>query len=135
MSQLLRIEKRFADEIIAHAREAYPNECCGFLAGTDGTVKHVYRIANIDKNPGTRYLMDPQGQLNAWRDWERNGWEPIAIYHSHPKGALRLSETDLRMALESGWLDVYYVLVLMHDRNSPKLKNFRIIAEAEFEVF
>ncbi|MGE5712105.1 MAG: Mov34/MPN/PAD-1 family protein, partial [Nitrospira sp.] len=43
----LKIPQQILDELVAHARELDPYECCGFLAGTDRTVSRVYRIKNI----------------------------------------------------------------------------------------
>jgi proteasome lid subunit RPN8/RPN11 len=135
---LLRIDKRFVDEMIAHSREEDPNECCGILAGVDGAINRLYRITNTARSP-YRYLMDPQEFLNADRDSEGNGWEMLAFYHSHTHSPAYPSQTDVRMALESGWLDIYYVLVSLEDKANPSLKAFHIsdtgeIGEEEFEV-
>jgi len=135
---VLSIEKRFVDEMIAHSREEDPNECCGILAGSDGSVGHLYRITNTAKSP-YRYLMDPQEFLDADRDSERNGWEMLAFYHSHTHGPAYPSQTDVRMALESGWVDVYYVLVSLENKASPLVRAFHIsdtgeIQQEEFEV-
>ena len=132
------LEKRHADEMIAHSLEEDPNECCGILAGKDGEVRHLYRIANTTKSP-YRYLMDPKEQLNAMLDSERNGWEFLAFYHSHTHSAAYPSTTDVRMALQSGYLEVYYVLVSLESKENPQIRSFNIdenegITEKEFEV-
>jgi proteasome lid subunit RPN8/RPN11 len=135
---LLRIDKRFVDEMIAHSREEDPNECCGILSGADGAISHLYRITNTARSP-YRYLMDPQEFLNADRDSEQNGWEMLAFYHSHTHSPAYPSQTDVGMALESGWLDVYYVLVSLENKASPSVRAFHIgdsgdIQEDEFEI-
>ena len=135
---LLSIAKEFAEEMVAHAKREDPNECCGILAGKDGTVHHLYRITNTTLSP-YRYLMDPQEFLNADKDSERNGWDFLAFYHSHTHGPAYPSPTDVRMALESGWLDLYYVLVSLEDKEEPDLRAFHIqesgqIVEDELEV-
>ena len=43
------------------------------------------------------------------------------------------------MALDSGWLDVYYLLVLLHRTDEPQLNAYRIsedgqVVEVPFEV-
>ena len=58
---MLRIEKRYADEMISHATEEDPNECCGILSGSDSAVDQLYRITNVVSSP-VRYQMDPQEQ-------------------------------------------------------------------------
>ena len=35
------------NDLVAHARQLDPYECCGFLAGTDKTVTRLYRIKNV----------------------------------------------------------------------------------------
>jgi proteasome lid subunit RPN8/RPN11 len=122
---LLTISKKFAEEMVAHAKGEDPNECCGILAGKDGTIHRLYRITNTTLSP-YRYLMDPQEFLNADKDSELNGWEFLAFYHSHTHGPAYPSQTDVRMALESGWLDLYYVLVSLENKERPDLRAFHI---------
>jgi len=109
--------------MVAHALKEYPNECCGILAGNDNQVTRVYRITNSTKSP-YRYLMDPQEQLNAMNDAESNNIDLLAFYHSHTHSPAYPSETDVRMALQSGWLDVYYVLVSLESKTVPEIKAF-----------
>ena len=118
--------------------EEDPNECCGVLAGKDGSVSHLYRITNTAQSP-YRYLMDPQEFLNADRDAESKGLEFLAFYHSHTHSPAYPSQTDVRMALESGWLDIDYVLVSLENRTSPEIATFHIgddgaIEERDFEI-
>ena len=135
---MLRIEQRHASEMIAHAIEDDPDECCGILAGTEQAVSELYRVTNTAHSP-YRYLMDPQEQLNAMLDSERKGWDLLAFYHSHTHTPAYPSPTDVRMALESGWLDVYYILVSLEDKDVPQIRAFHVtdegdIVEEELEV-
>ncbi|MGH3091586.1 MAG: Mov34/MPN/PAD-1 family protein [Gaiellaceae bacterium] len=137
---MLRIDKRFIDEIVAHTLEEAPNECCGLMSGSDHTVSKLYRITNTLRSP-IRYVMAPQEQLDAMLDSERNGLQVLIIYHSHTRGEAYPSQTDVRLAQQSGWLgdDVYYMLVGLRDIANPQVRAFHIqedgtIAEEEFEV-
>ena len=127
---MLRIGKQYADDMIAHTFEEDPNECCGILAGKDEVVMGAYRITNSVKSP-YRYLMDPQELLNADRDSEKNGWEFLAFYHSHTHSPAYPSQTDVRMAVDSGWLEVYYLLISLEDKSSPQVRAFHITASGE----
>ena len=122
---MLQIEELHARDMIAHALEDDPNECCGILAGKGHVVSTTYRIKNATPSP-YRYMMDPQELLNADRDAEKNGWEFLAFYHSHTHGPAYPSQTDVRLALESGWLDVFYVLVSLADKQDPQIRVFHI---------
>ena len=135
---MLSIEKRHADEIIAHATEEYPNECCGILAGNEEAASHLYRITNTAKSP-YRYLMDPQEQLDAMLDSERNGREFLAFYHSHTHSSAYPSQTDVKMALQLGWPGIYYILVSLESKEVPQIRAFHIddsgaIVEKEIRI-
>ena len=135
---MLRIGREFADEMIAHALEDDPNECCGILAGADGNITKLYRITNSSASP-FRYQMEPQEFLQAMLDSDRNGWDMLAFYHSHTHSPAYPSQTDVRMALESWMLDVSYVLVSLEHREAPQIRGFHIaesgdILEDELEV-
>ena len=60
----MRISQKLIDEMVAHAREDRPNECCGMVGGKDGVATKVVRVANAAASP-LRYEMDPQGQFDA----------------------------------------------------------------------
>ncbi|MCX8214117.1 MAG: M67 family metallopeptidase, partial [SAR202 cluster bacterium] len=89
------------------------------------TVRELYRITNTTKSPYT-YLMDPQEHLNADLDTERKGMEFVAFYHSHTHSPPNLSDTDVRMALQSGYLEVHYVLVSLENKAAPLIRAYRI---------
>ena len=135
---MLRIGTEFTAEMIAHALEDDPNECCGILAGSDETIAKLYRITNSSASP-YRYQMEPQEFLQAMLDSERNGWEMLAFYHSHTHSPAYPSQTDVRLAVESWMLDVSYVLVSLEHREAPQIRAFHItesgdIVEDELEV-
>ena len=137
---MLTIPKEFADDMIAHSRQEDPNECCGILAGRNGVVANLYRIANATPSP-YRYVMEPQEMLNAMRDADASKWDITAFYHSHTHSPAYPSPTDVRMAQQSGWLgeDIYYILVSLEDKDNPLIRAFRImesgdIVEQDFSV-
>ena len=127
---MIKIARAHADEIIAHARQEDPDECCGILAGRDSAAAKLYRITNTVKSP-YRYMMDPQEFLNADLDSERNGMEFVAFYHSHTHSPAYPSQTDVRMAQQSGYHDVHYILVSLEDRESPQIDAYLIHESGE----
>ena len=44
---MLHIPAHISEDMIQHAREHDPHECCGILAGKDGKVTEHYRITNV----------------------------------------------------------------------------------------
>ena len=119
----LTIPQQIVNDMIAHARELAPYECCGLLAGRENRVTHLYRIKNIvalegidkqspfdpDKaahlerlSPEERaeiaFVMDMQEFSYAKKDIRKNGLDLQVVYHSHPKDPARPSLTDIKIA-------------------------------------
>jgi proteasome lid subunit RPN8/RPN11 len=85
------------DEVIAHARQAAPAECCGLLLGRGEAVVEAVRARNIADSPA-RFLMDPRDHFAAQRDARERGLEVLGFYHSHPRSPAIPSATDLAEA-------------------------------------
>ena len=47
----MRIPKDIYDQVLEHAREDAPNECCGLIGGKDGEARTVYRARNVAVPP------------------------------------------------------------------------------------
>ena len=131
----MKISQQLVDEMVAHAREDLPNECCGMIAGAGGEATEVIRVANAAASP-LRYEMDPQGQFDALKEIEADGCELLAIYHSHTKSAAYPSQTDVNQA--QNWPEQIYVIVSLADDDAPDVKAFTLadlqIADAELDV-
>ncbi len=131
----MKISQGLIDEMVAHAREDLPNECCGMVGGVDGEATSVIRVENSAASP-LRYEMDPQGQYNALKTIEDAGAELLAIYHSHTKSAAYPSQTDVNQAV--AWPEQIYVIVSLADDKVPEVKAFLLkdlkIADVELDV-
>jgi [CysO sulfur-carrier protein]-S-L-cysteine hydrolase len=131
----MRIAQSLVDEMVAHAREDLPNECCGMVGGRDGEATTLIRVANAAASP-LRYEMDPQEQYNALKSIEENGGELLAIYHSHTKSAAYPSQTDVNQAV--AWPDQVYVIVSLDDEDAPDVKAYLLkdlrIADVDLDV-
>lgn len=130
----MRISKELVEELVAHAREDAPNECCGMIAASDGAATRVLRAVNAEASP-LRYSLDPQDQYRLMMDIDDQGEELGAIYHSHTRSAAYPSQTDVNLAF---YPDALYVIVSIVDPDSPEVRAFKIrdgeIDEAELVV-
>jgi proteasome lid subunit RPN8/RPN11 len=95
-------------DMLAHAREDAPRECCGLLVGTHDSVLRSVRARNLGEGT-TRYLIDPHDHFRAIRGARADGVDVIGAYHSHPSSAAVPSPTDVAEA-NSG-ADFVYVIV------------------------
>jgi proteasome lid subunit RPN8/RPN11 len=121
-------ESRLA-EIFRQAEVGYPEEVCGMVVGRRNApetfrVRQVRNIANqepqhdtagIPRDARTAYLMDPLEQLRVLRETDEEGWEVVAIYHSHPDHDAYFSAMDRDRALVSGrepiWPGAVYLVI------------------------
>lgn len=117
----MRIARTLIDEMVAHAREDLPNECCGLIAGVGDEATGTIRVVNSAASP-LRYEMDPQGQFNGLRTIEDGGAELLGIYHSHTKSAAYPSQTDVNQAV--AWPEQIYVIVSLADGEQPDVKAY-----------
>jgi proteasome lid subunit RPN8/RPN11 len=98
---MIRIESEPWAEMVAHARETYPNECCGAMLGsTDGEQKAVrvaIRLRNaFEGAQAARYELRPEDLLAADKAARERNMDLIGIYHSHPDCDAYFSKTDLQ---------------------------------------
>jgi proteasome lid subunit RPN8/RPN11 len=130
----VRISREFADEMVAHAREEAPNECCGMIGGRDGEATAVYRSINAEASP-LRYSLDANDQFRIMREMEEKGEDLAGIYHSHTASAAYPSQTDVNLA---AYPDAVYLIVSLQDASNPELRGFWIrdgaIEEAPLDV-
>jgi len=131
----MRIAQSLIDEMVAHAREDLPNECCGMVGGIDGEATEVIRVENSAASP-LRYEMDPKGQYDALKAIEDAGGELLAIYHSHTKSAAYPSQTDVNQAV--AWPEQIYLIVSLADPEAADVKGYLLrdltIADAEISI-
>ena len=89
--------------------------------GGDAKATVCYPTRNVAQS-SKLYTVDPKQHLQADRDAESRGLELIGVFHSHTHTDAYPSPTDVRTALEPGWL---YVIVSLKD-GDPVLRSFRI---------
>ena len=119
----IRVPEPIHRTMIAHARDCYPEEACGLLAGDpDGRLTKAYPLTNVAHSP-VSYVIDPTEHFGALRHAESNGWELVGVFHSHTHSPAYPSPTDVALAVEPDWL---YVLVGMERIDTLSVRGFRI---------
>lgn len=79
--------------IFAHAAEAYPQECCGYVRGTN----IVVRCTNTSSYGGRQYEIGGS-ELLAFVKTLDTAEPATVLYHSHTNGRAYLSARDLDIA-------------------------------------
>jgi [CysO sulfur-carrier protein]-S-L-cysteine hydrolase len=119
---MIELPEAFYQDIVAQAREEYPNEACGLIASEAGVPVRLIRMRNADESPVT-YRLDPKEQLEVFNEMDDRGWDLFAIYHSHTGSEAYPSPTDVRLAF---YPEASYLLLSLSDEE-PVLRGFRIL--------
>ena len=139
----LKLDRAALDEMLAHARETHPEECCGALvtrAGVDRVLRftniqnrlHAENPADYPRTAATAYTPEPRELLAAIRASEEPGARLTAFYHSHAVNGSYFSDEDQARALfgdEPAYPDVTYVVV-SDARTRGEARAFRWADEA-----
>lgn len=89
------------NEMVLHAEQTYPDECCGAMLGRiEGDKKTVIEAVPL-KNASTgerqrHYELRPEDLIAAEKSARARSLDLIGIFHSHPDCDAYFSETDLR---------------------------------------
>jgi proteasome lid subunit RPN8/RPN11 len=113
------------DEVIRHAKSAYPREACGLIAGMRPSLIGVRLVpmTNIAQS-AVEFEMDPAELIRTLRDLRGAGEELAAIYHSHPHGPARPSNMDVQRAY---YPEAAHLIVSLADPERPQVAGFRIV--------
>jgi proteasome lid subunit RPN8/RPN11 len=140
----LRLPKAMRDEMIAHAKEDLPNECCGVVLGKEGQAEQFRRARNSAASP-FRFEIDEKDLLSFHKECWEHDWDFVVIYHSHVASRAYPSPTDVRLAQTAGeppietYPGAYYVLVSLQNPDDPDVRAYRIvggeISEEPIEAF
>ena len=105
--------------IMNHARSAYPEECCGFLLGSDSNGRRIRRALSAPNanrgSRGRRFNIDPMELVRADEEARRSNLSLVGIYHSHPDSPAQPSKVDL----ENAWRGYTYLVVSVQN-GEPK---------------
>ena len=109
----LDLPARLLRELVRHAQDCFPEECCGVLIGSEtraGCARAERTVAAENTSTQGRereYLLAPLAILEAQRAARTDGLEIVGYYHSHPSGRATPSALDRRNA----WPDTSYVIL------------------------
>jgi proteasome lid subunit RPN8/RPN11 len=120
---VITLSSGVVEQIRAHGRETYPNECCGALIGSDGIVSETLALPNTtEEGPRRRFLVRPSDYRAAEaRAGERQA-ELLGFYHSHPDHPAQPSQYDL----DHAWPSFSYVILSVRDGAHGEIRSWQL---------
>ena len=97
------------EKLLAHVMRAFPHEACALLVAGDGGVRCVLAENEVDRLHAADPETFPRTAANAYAldarlivTEARQGYELVAIVHSHVRVGAYLSAEDVRQATTPG---------------------------------
>ena len=130
---LKQIARTLVEEMVAHARAAAPEECCGLLGGRGREAESVYSLRNVAPEAAKAYEAAPEDLFAAQRQMRERGERLVGVYHSHPRSDDPApSEKDVRLAFYPE--AVYFIIGFTRAGGDCVVGAFRIYeAEGRWE--
>ena len=95
---MLRLPSALHAQILAEARGAFPNECCGLIEGERMgeavRVTALHATANLAPDPARGFEIDAAAHIRLRCALRGTPREVVGCYHSHPNGLAGASATD-----------------------------------------
>jgi len=131
---MITIEQASWDLMIADAIQAFPDECCGFLLGTEhGENRLTTNILVVDNakegDKRRRFEISPKDYLKAERYAVEKDLSLLSVYHSHPNHPAIPSEQD-RVAAQPYFS---YVIVSVLENGATEVRSWRLNEAQQFE--
>lgn len=112
-----------AAQVVCHARDAWPRECCGFLVGWPGRTLRVQRAVRLVNRRNDlsheSYEIDPLDWLRVERSLDPS-LAVVGVYHSHPDGPCRPSASDREQAQPG----LSYLIVTSHEDRCGAMRSW-----------
>jgi proteasome lid subunit RPN8/RPN11 len=133
---MIRFENPAAlEQMLEQAKQIFPDECCGFLYGTEdgqGDRQVLEALAVNNAKPGDkrrRFEIGAKDYLRAEQYAEEKNLLLLGIYHSHPNHPAIPSEHD-RVAAQPYFS---YIIVSVMQGNIDHIRSWRLNDAYRFE--
>jgi len=121
--------------MVEDALQAFPDECCGFLFGTEDengnrTVTDILIVNNAKEgDKRRRFEIAPRDYMDAEQHAEENNLLLLGVYHSHPNHPAIPSEHD-RVAAQPYFS---YIIISVLDKKIGPIRSWRLTDNFQFE--
>jgi len=120
----LFLSQRIRTELVEHCLVSIPFEACGFLIGTTGYLKTVFRIKHAENQATVvnKYTIDPFEYYTLEHSLEGTYLSIIGFYHSHTNGSAHPSRYDIQDA----WPGYSYLITGVTTTQEVAMKSWQL---------
>jgi proteasome lid subunit RPN8/RPN11 len=131
----IKLDKEISKSMFQHAVESYPEECCGFLFGTEDNESNrefteIMIVENVKlENRKIRFEIDPLDYMKAEQKAEHLGLKLLSIYHTHPDHPAEPSEHDRVQAVPY----FSYIIMSVNQNEVVRTRSWRLNSSEFFD--
>ncbi len=125
----IEISPSIKNQMLEHATQSFPHECCGFIIGSLGehnmAIGHYYypcQNQRLGANQQRRFLIDPLVYQQVEDEADALGLMIVSIVHSHPNHCDLASEFDRKHA----WPGISYIIISVFDGRVYSYSSWRL---------
>ena len=131
---MLHISRKTEIEILADALRSFPDECCGFMFGTENgeerTISEIQIVNNAKEgDKRRRFEITPFDYMKAEQYAEANNLLLLGVYHSHPNHPSVPSEHDRVVAQPY----FSYLIIAVRENEFVSLQSWRLNDDFQFD--
>jgi len=119
---MITITKNAYLEMVEHAKGGVPQEVCGYGAGVDGVVTKIYQMKNVSATPETFFNFEEKEMFKVLKESRGEGLRLLVVYHSHPIGGNKPSESDKEYLSDPS---LHYIIISLKHAE-PEVNGFWI---------
>ncbi len=129
----LLLDNHAYQNLYQHARKIFPNECCGFLYGTEHENRVIFQTLEINNvmqgDQRDKFEIGPKDYQYGEEYARRNNVDLLGIYHSHPDHPAYPSEFDLRRAFPY----FSYIIISVDSEKMLDIRSWQLSEDQSFE--
>ena len=132
---MITIQREAKELMLQDAIQAFPDECCGFLFGSEDTegnrvISNIQVVNNAKEgDKRRRFVIAPLDYIKAEQYAEEQQFTLLGVYHSHPNHPAIPSEHD-RVAAQPFFS---YIIVSVLEGKIGPVRSWQLNEAAQFE--
>ncbi|HEY4155166.1 MAG TPA: M67 family metallopeptidase [Puia sp.] len=132
---MIQIQNPALEKMLEHAKQVFPDECCGFLFGTEDREgnRNILEITEVNNSKEgdkrRRFEIGPRDYLRGEQYAVEKDLLLLGVYHSHPNHPAIPSEHD-RVAAQPYFS---YIIISVMQGNIDHLRSWQLNEENRFE--
>jgi len=121
MTQTISIPRTLANRLLTLAQFSPDEEICGLISNDSNNKYRVYPIDNVADRPNCVFEMDPQQQIDAFKNIRQAQQNLFAIYHSHPTSDAIPSARDLH---DSAYSEALNIIISLNTKGVLDMRGY-----------